>query len=1321
MSGEATSSESDNLRRSKRKKFCLDVVAAAHGNNQKKSRRDPHADENDDDDFAFEQQLSVLTEDMSAVREDQSEDYDGEEETLSKRRTRRSTAHWGDYQDTLVDWVDQSGSFACSKCPSRYESRSSLSNHSKMHNGEKRKFACELCDFSASTQKSLMHHNNVHKRYGVVSAQTSPAINASTDTSLNNSTNNNSSNGAPQLVAALSEPYLHAEAEVDAVGSPSETPPPILEREVSPPPLLQREQSSSPLSRHSSDESDAQPNFVPIRKSTRPLKPAKKATPPQTPKKMDKAPKKMRAKLRPLILSSVPNGSLPNSVTPSTSSSVTPPLKSSPAPTKNRNSSKASKKQKQKSEEPEKLERMESPVELQPEEMQERPESLEPQDPFPAKKKRKRRRCPRCPFTATSITRLNRHSGGHRLAEGFVCPAENCDYMCRAAGFLQRHYTVHEGTLPWPPKFVRRSLLSKPTKKSLLVKAQIRSHKKVPSQSGPDVVKKQCNVDGCQFQTSSMTQFIIHKAKVHKAKSAFSNFPFLCITCGHRAKTYAALRVHKLTKHISTASRYHRTYYLKELVGDKYFIKYYTAKTEEEEGEESADESFDSINGSIVPPGALAEIEKKAVFCCNLCPYQAPTMSRCQRHHAKHFTISQFKCRHCSWSSRSKDVLANHEKLHAGPEETSPAEIGQSTVADVPTTASGGAAETAQISETASTAMEMYKCSATTTLGDALKKWCKTAKAARPDFDEHFTRKMIDGQKGFQCIDCPYTSKYRGDMRSHKKRHDIEQMYRCVQCTYTTNRPVSLKDHMKQHLPVNASLQEVKPMRVVVNQGVHIGTRRGIGKERIYCCNKCPYVSLALGCLWRHHRNHRTTAKFYICSNCSYSSIEMRKMEEHTVIHTALGLNESMPFVKRVDQEGNPVSSLTDLNSDKTTERKGKRKLLLDEKKEKEAKPKVEKKRKRSNESTPSSESPNAQPTRPLSERSTKNKINYSMMVKNGNGKPTPSTSAANLEKLNDSCVEDNDEPTEVAHWKIRNFLKKELTIKASRQCPDCPFNNSDADIFEQHLYFHQPQLPLPRPYTCTDCSFNTFTPTAILQHLKLHSEGVYFDPSMKRSIKLRKSETIPHGVKGYYCKNCNYKTPNNRNFVEHCALHRHQLISRINVTMKRQPPKEEYQRPKMKHQFVARNAKYCKKCTFKCVSQSSYVEHIDRHGWNQLYTCHLCDYSDNNKLVVHFHQLNHHAMRDQSLHTVNSATIFRLEDGVIQTPKPAHLKPTPEEFAKKSRGLMKCGLCEYFCHVPSELGFHMSVTHKNEPGAAEAIDYLYMDRIPPQSNITKF
>lgn len=643
-----------------------------------------------------------------------------------------------------------------------------------------------------------------------------------------------------------------------------------------------------------------------------------------------------------------------------------------------------------------------------------------------------------------------------------------------------------------------------------------------------------------------------------------------------------------------------------------------------------------------VLPGDSINAGKPLSFCCNLCPYQGRTISRCRRHHTKHFVQSRYNCRHCSWSTRTEEVLLEHENLHRPPG-AKLADDTTETLVPIPT------------------AVEIFKCPDTRQLGESLRNWSNGERAARPEIDEHFIRKIIDGQKGFQCIDCPYTSKYRGDMRSHKKRHDIEQMYRCVQCTYTTNRPVSLKDHMKQHVPANMSQIHAVAKEVVVNQGVHIGVRRGLGKNRIYCCNKCPYVTLALGCLWRHHRNHRETAKFYICSNCSYSSIDMRKMEEHTVIHTALGINEQMPFVKRVDQEGNPVSSLTD-PKETNAERKNKRKLVLDEKSKEKLKP--EKKRKTSNESTPTADSP--MPVLVKQEKTPKFKMNSSPSAKENREKTPVHSSSVSIEQLEEPCVKETEEFTEVSHFRIRKFLckekvlKGELSVKSSQtifrfsethKCPECPYKCKEEDLLSKHLFFHMND-GVPRPYTCTDCTFTTFTPTALLHHLKLHGTGVPYDPLEKRLPKSRKGDTIPNGSKGYHCKTCSFKTPNERAFIEHCSFHRYQLVNRINVSMKRQPPKEEYQRPKMKHLFVARNAKYCKKCTFKCVSQSSFIEHVDRHGWDQLYRCHICDYSDNNKSVVDFHAINHHIMRDQALHNINVAAKFQLDCGEIQKPE---------------------------------------------------------------------
>lgn len=1507
----AVAADSDNLRRSKRKKFCLDVVAAAHGNNQKKSRRDPHGDEEyDEDDYEDVgelEELSVVTDSADLTMDD---DLD---ESMMRRRPKRaatSVVTNNGYQDNLVFEFQMQGEHVCQKCPSRYTSRSSLANHVKMHQGERRKFACELCDFSSTTIKSLTHHINVHKVHGVVSAPVSPADPSAGSNSVANLANstappalldistesNTSMNGnggaAPQLTDATLEPFQDAANDVDDEEDEMMMPP-ILEREDDGPPVLRRERhliEDSTEESEEEDESESSTSPEPVRKSGRATKPTQK-------KKMSqKRPYKKASLLKPLRLDTPLSGSLPTS----SASSVTPPEKRSPSQTST--------------------------------------ESSRETTPAAKNVKIKNKHCAKCPFVTSTLSRLKRHFTGHQVKEGYICPIENCHFICRKAGFLSKHFILHVGlTLPWPPKYVKKigkkiievpelnehlgekerktkkkelefkvkeepeDLLEdedqeeeeeeeemllrkveepvepvevkeeepmeqeepveqepmelepmdleplepapaqakpatsakkekkkvyKKKKKAELKKekaveekkhhahheekkrgdsmgqAQIRTYKKVQVDG---VEHKQCNVGNCEFRTVSLTQLVVHKAKEHAAQSAFPSHRFLCFTCGIRAKTYAALRTHKLTNHTHTKSRFHRTYYLKEIVGDKFFIKHFLsqpeAKTEappaavaplapvvsikeepkEEDEEDNSDieDEGDASKSVDVTPAVLALIQsnpdKPILFCCNLCPYKAAISSRLQRHYDKHFTTDKYGCKFCSWSSRNQQVLFNHEKLHTSPEEAVPSGIEvpfqevssrstskspeDSNSGDTMNTTTTGSSSGDPGSPNTSESVESTEDDDVTPrhpVQESIRKWCLAEKQRRPELEDAFTRKMIDGMKGFQCAECPYTSKYRGDMRSHKKRHDIDQMYRCVQCTYTTNRPVSLKDHLKQHANLNKALDPGTLRKVVVNRGIQMGMRRGgAGAGRVYTCAKCPYSTLTIGCLWRHYRNHRQTARMNICSNCSYSSMDQRKMEEHTIIHLAMGVNEPMPFVKRVDMNGRPVSSLTDLLGG--SERKNNKRKMEEEpstsgtpdrpefekftkklapkpakipkgyENEEPSPPRAEPPatrgagaRRASKEESPDSDysipGPSAAPpTRVLSERATRNRTNYSTLARSST-RGTPSGSSAHLDQM---VKREPEESIEVSHHRIRTTVHTNYGRKVYTRCKECPFKSTDEKLLEQHSTFHEPSLPT-RPQQCTDCSFSHYTPAGLMEHLKLH--GVDFDSLQKRLFHKmnRKGDVIPAGVKGYYCKNCSYKTPIKRHYEDHLMSHRQQLVNRLSISLKRQPPKPEYKRPKHRHLFVARNAKYCKKCTFKCSSHSAFIEHLDRHGWNQLYKCYICDYSDNNKSVVDFHQLTHHIVRDQTLHGITQASDFRLEQGEILKPETTSKpKPTPEQFVQQSRSLLKCGSCDYFCHLSEELSFHMSVNHMDEPDTQQTISYLHMGLIPPNATVT--
>lgn len=1533
--------DQDGIRRSKRKKFQLDFVAAAHGENQKKSRRgyadsgsesEEEEEENDEEPERVEVARGGATDDGD-VKEELEEEDGTEEATPSEEdelgrghRKRRSTAEvlHGYRQDLQELEIPNGGDHCCDKCPISYNNKSSLANHMKMHNGGTLRFACELCDFSASTIKSLNNHSVIHRKFGVLSPQISPApAGPSTSTSTSSRSGAKSrasgasseSSGSKRKKRGLNTSVESSSAPQLAVAEPKTEEAPALQSEEESeadgdddgPPVLEREVPESP-----------EPQELGVRKSGRALKPTPKVL-----EKKTRGPYKKKNKQQPLTVDSdatssesgqnspILSGSLPTS----SSSSVTPPPASG---------SQQKRKKTQPSTPP-----------------ASRETSEEKEGPKKVTKKRGRVKCEHCPYHCSSPSRLQRHMQGHLLREGYICPVDGCHFMCRKQGFIAKHYILHGKKLPSAPKYCRKTLkagkwlieecedpmmvslnlngdqeeeeeddemedttmmdsttdstadsgesaadvtmkeaepeeepvkktlekvskgqkrklevtpkkktalspkkmLASPKKKTpspqksierppvgqdeIRALAQIRTHKSVKI-DGFDY--KQCNVGGCEFRTSTVAQIMAHKIHTHGAMDSFPLHQYLCFTCGHRSSSELQLRWHKFHTHnVNTRRRYQRLFYLKEIVGDKFYIRYFTVKkplfavpaaqeaptpTKQEAPPTLVAEVTVAPEPMIVKQEIVDEMgeERKReeeeddedrpfdpsaqVLCCNSCPFKTNDTARIGSHHAKHFVDNDFKCAKCSWSCDSESLMASHDRMHQNAErEQREKEAGCSSMPKIKAEPIEPEVEERiepedevqeedpppKLDAEQPVAEDDEKKPSSLTM--ELQGWCLAEKAKRPELEEPFTRKMIDSVKGFQCSDCPYTSKYRGDMRSHKKRHDIEQSFRCVQCTYTTNRPVSLKDHLKQHAIMNRALMaqtEEAPStsntritlshKIITRDGVHLGTRYGLGKDRIYTCARCPFVTVVLSCLWRHYRHHRDKPRVNVCSNCTYSSLDSKKMDEHMLIHLSLGahLNESHPFVKRVDYQGRPVSSLMDLGT-KTEEKRtpAKRKLektLVEEVEEdpmeesedeeeakqpkrnqrvqrikeedKEFRPSnssnsAPKRRKMSTELSPEPEaSTSSQPTRQLSERASRNRVNYSLLSRNGSGKPTPSSSSANLEGMIATEVQEQenelarlaDEPDEISHWRIRSVLNKEFGANQPTKCPDCPYKTSDPEVLEKHRYYHTQKANGPRPYVCSDCSFNTYTPTALLQHLKLHSDGFVIDPMMKHQRlqkHQKKGDVIPPGAEGLYCRNCPYKTANRRAFNEHVAYHRHLLINRMQVSLKRQPPKEEYQRPKLKHQFVARNAKYCKKCTFKCVSHSSFIEHLDRHGWDQLYKCHICDYSDNNKSVVSFHQLTHHIVRDQTLHGIHQASKFRLENGKILKPETAKIPPTPEEFVIKSRGLIKCSFCDYFCHVSSELAFHMTVNHLNEPNAEETISHLSMGLIPPQATVT--
>jgi hypothetical protein len=85
----------------------------------------------------------------------------------------------------------------------------------------------------------------------------------------------------------------------------------------------------------------------------------------------------------------------------------------------------------------------------------------------------------------------------------------------------------------------------------------------------------------------------------------------------------------------------------------------------------------------------------------------------------------------------------------------------------------------------------------------------------------------------YNCDKCKYVTKYKSNIKQHKKIHlsaDTLQCYSCDKCEFKTKWSSSIKRHKKIHLSADAI--------------------------KNYSCDKCEFKTKRNGCLKQHKKNH---------------------------------------------------------------------------------------------------------------------------------------------------------------------------------------------------------------------------------------------------------------------------------------------------------------------------------------------------------------------------------------------------------------------------------------------------------------------------------
>ncbi|EPB72396.1 zinc finger, C2H2 type [Ancylostoma ceylanicum] len=335
-----------------------------------------------------------------------------------------------------------------------------------------------------------------------------------------------------------------------------------------------------------------------------------------------------------------------------------------------------------------------------------------------------------------------------------------------------------------------------------------------------------------------------------------------------------------------------------------------------------------------------------------------------------------------------------------------------------------------------------------------------------------------------------------------------------------------------------------KSINVTVQKAL-IGTKKGRGLAGFYSCAHCPFVTRICAELWRHARRHLGTSKGFNCSMCSFSSISLEVMEEHQLLHPEGAAFIRQHLAEDEDSSSAPVTpTCVELKCDTGSE------LCLEDHMVVHSEPCS---------GVDTGTAPSPAPSADVTQKSDSEKSASPESQKANGLLDTSSDLKVPLSIKVDQAVRLM-RPTK----EVLPVLKRDKRDEERRQCPDCPFVESDEMIFNMHREMHGGRT---RAFACNLCNYSCFAAEALHWHLSLHLPPLSPASAIlqrRRGLSRRSFQTsdpIPLGAKHFSCTQCSFRTMSEATFVQHRQQHAQHIQQRLVTQMKRAASEEESKR----------------------------------------------------------------------------------------------------------------------------------------------------------------
>ena len=401
----------------------------------------------------------------------------------------------------------------------------------------------------------------------------------------------------------------------------------------------------------------------------------------------------------------------------------------------------------------------------------------------------------------------------HRVSKFFSCPV--CDFQYQRKPQLMMHMTTaHQGDKYF---FCNECNYSCLTEEKLVAHKQTTSHKDE---------RTLCPL--CGASTKNLRQ---HVRTAHN-----ENRPFLCTTCGFKAKTATNLKTHM---HIHDP--------IKQIQCSQCS---YRCRTK------------DQLKKHMVRHSS----EKR--FKCSLCAFACKTAMSLKRHMQIHEKPGKYTCKVCGFSTPDKLILKEHK---ISQHKLKPRYICRecSLQFDRPL-------------ELRKHALSVHK-SDKTQFCSYCEFSCNTVSELRSHMEQHF------GKYNFVCSICGYSSRIKASYRRHMERHNKVKNFKCAHCDYACVEKHDLQKHIAHRhseekpysCPYCPYSCKFKPRLNNHISFIH-------SDEKPFFCKECPYAGKSAESLKKHMVHHGVlpgSSKAIQCVLCDYATHERAKLRRHMKGH----------------------------------------------------------------------------------------------------------------------------------------------------------------------------------------------------------------------------------------------------------------------------------------------------------------------------------------------------------------------------------------------------------------------------------------------------